>query len=226
MRVPHLEVELDYSNEIKLYELQVKITCTISKLITIMLSQSDNNVSHYRVVLIYCCKNLHNFNGNDKLSDHGIKKDSFITMFLKYVMSNDFLNSLKLNKKRDLAEISSEDVKYDKRFKGNKSNVLNVEGKIVVKFPKSHDNVQKQANISMSQLDDSYSSVKEQQIKLYILILEKGVHNVIIPYVEKSIKVVSQVPFEYSIVKSHNIFKDSFVTRVTKFQTTVGIFVL
>ena len=58
-------------------------------------------------------------------------------------MSNDMLNSLKLNKKRILAEILSEDVKSDKRIKGDKSNVLNVDGKIIVdKFPKSLDNVQ------------------------------------------------------------------------------------
>ena len=80
-------------------------------------------------MLIYCSKYLHNFNGNDKLSDHDSKKDSFITMFL------------------------------NKRFKGNKPNALNVDGKIIVKFSKSFDNVQKQANIPMSQLVDSYSSV-------------------------------------------------------------------
>ena len=70
---------------------------------------------------------MHDFNGNDKLSDHGIKNDSFIAIFIKCVMINDMLNSLKLNKRRDLDEISSEDVKSDKRFKGNKSNVLNVD---------------------------------------------------------------------------------------------------
>ena len=63
-------------------------------------------------MLIYCGKYLHDFNGNDKLSDHDIKKDSFITMFL------------------------------NKRFKGNKPNALNVDGKIIVKFSKSFDNVQ------------------------------------------------------------------------------------
>ena len=63
-------------------------------------------------------------------------------MFLKYIMSNDMLNSLKLNKKIKLAKISSEDVKYDKRFKINNSNVLNVNGKIIVQFPKYLDYVQ------------------------------------------------------------------------------------
>ena len=135
-------------------------------------------------------------------------------------MSNDLLNSLKFNKKRDLTEISSEDVKSDKSIKGNKLNALNVDGTIIViKFPKSLDNVQKQANIHMSQLIDSCSSVKEQRSKLSKLILEKRVRNVTIPHLAKLIKVVSQVPFEYSIVKYHNIFKDSFVTRVAKFQT-------
>ena len=39
-----------------------------------MLSQNDINVSRYRDMLIYCGKYLHDFNGIDKLSDHGIKK--------------------------------------------------------------------------------------------------------------------------------------------------------
>ena len=129
------------------------------------------------------------------------------------------MNSLIFNKKRDLAEISSEDIKYDKIFKGNKLNVLNVDGKVIVKFPQSLDNVQKQVIIFMSYFIDSYSSVKEQRSKLSKLILEKRVRNVTIPHLAKLIKVVSQVPFEYSIVKYHNIFKDSFVTRVAKFQT-------
>ena len=69
----------------------------------------------------------------------------------------------------------------------------------------------------MTQLVDSYFSVKEQRSKLSKLILEKGVRNVTIPHVAKSIMIVSQVPLKYSIVKYHNIFKDSFVTRVTTF---------
>ena len=64
-------------------------------------------------------------------------------MFFECVMSNDMLNSLKLNKKKDIGAILSEDIKSDKRFKGNTSNVLNVDGKIIVKFPKPLDNVQK-----------------------------------------------------------------------------------
>ena len=50
--------------------------------------------------------------------------------------------------------------------------------------------------------------------------------NVTIPHIEKPIKVVSQVLLKYTIVKYPNIFKDSSVNRVTKFQTIVGHFVL
>ena len=94
IRVSHLEIEPGSSNEIRLYELQVKITCTISDFISIVLSQNDINVSRYRVMLIFCGKHLNDFNVNDKLSDHGIKHDSFITMFMKCVMTNEILNSL------------------------------------------------------------------------------------------------------------------------------------
>ena len=72
INVRHLKVELDCSNEIKLYELKVKITCNTSELITIILSQNNINVSRYRVMLVYCGKHLHDFNVNDKLSYHGI----------------------------------------------------------------------------------------------------------------------------------------------------------
>ena len=48
---------------------------------------------------------------------------------------------------------------------------------------------------------------------MYKLILEKGNCNITILHVAKSIKNMSQVPFEYLIVKYHNIFKDSFVTH-------------
>ena len=72
IRVRYLEIESNHSNENKLYELQVKIACTISELIIIMVSQNDINVSRYKVMLIYCGKHLYDLNGNDKLSDHGI----------------------------------------------------------------------------------------------------------------------------------------------------------
>ena len=51
--IRYLEIEPGVSNEIKLYELQVKITCTILGFINIMLSQNDINVSFDRVKLIY-----------------------------------------------------------------------------------------------------------------------------------------------------------------------------
>ena len=62
IRVRHLEIDHGSSNEIKLYELQVKTICTILELITIMLSQNDINVSRYRVMLVYCGKHLDAFN--------------------------------------------------------------------------------------------------------------------------------------------------------------------
>ena len=44
LSVRHLEIKGGDYNEIKLYELQVKITCTILELIDIMLSQNDINI--------------------------------------------------------------------------------------------------------------------------------------------------------------------------------------
>ena len=73
IRVSHLEIEHGSSNDIMLYELQVKITCTISEHISIMLSQNDINVSRYRVMLVFCGKHLNDLNVNDKLPDYGIK---------------------------------------------------------------------------------------------------------------------------------------------------------
>ena len=207
IKVRHLEIEPGSSNKIRLYEFQVIIACTISELITIMLSQNDMKVSHYRVMLVFCGKYLNDLNVNDKLSDHGINKYSFITMFIKCVMTNEILNSLQLNEKRDFADNSSEDVKYDKRFKGNKSNVLNDNCKDIIKSTQYLDNVPKKVNVHMRQLVDSYSSVKEQRRKLSKLILEKGVRNVTIPRIAKSIKVVSQVPLKYTIVQYRNILK-------------------
>ena len=64
--VSHLEIEPGFSNEIKLYKLQIKITCTILDLISIMLSQNDINVSRYRIMLMFCGKHLNDFNVNDK----------------------------------------------------------------------------------------------------------------------------------------------------------------
>ena len=78
--VSRLEIEPGYSNEIRLYKLQVNITCTISEIISIMLSQKDINISRYRVMLVFCGKYLNDVNVNDKLSNHGIKQDSVIEM--------------------------------------------------------------------------------------------------------------------------------------------------
>ena len=73
--IRYLEIEPGVSNEIKLYELQVKITCTILGFINIMLSQNDIHVSFDRVKLIYVGNYWNDLNGNNKLFDNGIKKD-------------------------------------------------------------------------------------------------------------------------------------------------------
>ena len=54
--VSHIEIEDGSTFEIRLYELQIKSTCIIYELISIMLSQKDMNVSRYRVILMYCGK--------------------------------------------------------------------------------------------------------------------------------------------------------------------------
>ena len=51
--IRYVEIEPSVSYEIKVYELQVKITCTILGFINIMLSQNDINESFDRVKLIY-----------------------------------------------------------------------------------------------------------------------------------------------------------------------------
>ena len=59
------------------------------------------------------------------------------------------------------------------------------------------------------------------------LILEKRDPNINIPHVtDDTLSLISQTSVEYSIVKYQNIFKDLFITRVAKFQNTVGHFVL
>ena len=70
--VSHIVIE-DGSTFERLYELQIKNTCTIYELISIMLSLKDINVFRDRVMLVYCGRNLHNFQVTDKLYDHGIK---------------------------------------------------------------------------------------------------------------------------------------------------------
>ena len=123
--VSHLEIEPGFSNEIRLYKLQIKITCTISDLISIMLSQNDINVSRYRVMLMFCGKHLNDFNVNDKLSDHDIKEDSVITMMMKCLMTSEMSNFVQLNKKRPVYNNSVKDVKSDKRMNA-KNNLLTI----------------------------------------------------------------------------------------------------
>ena len=102
---------------------------------------------------------------------------------------------------------------------------MNDDCKDIIKSIQYLDNVPKQVNIPMTQLVDSYSSVSEQRTKLSKLILEKVDCNETVSHIAKPIKVVSQVPLNYTTVKYRNIFRDSSVKRFTKFQTTVGYFV-
>ena len=59
-----------------------------------MVSQNNINISSDQVKLIYGGLYLHDINDNDKLFNHGIKKDSYITMFSKYV-NNEEVNIIK-----------------------------------------------------------------------------------------------------------------------------------
>ena len=95
--------------------------------------------------------------------------------------------------------------------------MINDDCKDIIKYTQSLDNIPKQINVHITQLVDSYSSVNEQRTKLSQLILEKVDFNVTVPHMAKPIKVVSQVPLKYTIVKYPYIFKDSFVNRVNKF---------
>ena len=93
IRVSHLEFEHGSTIEIMLYELQVKTTCIIYELISIMLSQNDINISRYKVVLVFCGRHLNDLNITDKLSDHNIKQDSVITIFMKGLVADVMSNS-------------------------------------------------------------------------------------------------------------------------------------
>ena len=53
-----------------------------------------------------------------------LKKIRVSLCFFKYDITNDTLNSSKWNHKRVLAEISSEEIRSDKRIKGDNLNVL------------------------------------------------------------------------------------------------------
>ena len=100
IRVSHLEIEDSSTIEIRLHKLQVKITCTIYGLIPIMLSQNDINVSHYRVILVFCGRHLNDLNISDKLSDHGIEQDPVIIIFMNGLVADITSNTLQLKKKR------------------------------------------------------------------------------------------------------------------------------
>ena len=74
IRIRRIKIVSSELNEIKLYKLQVKSTCTILETNHSMLLQYDVNVSFDRIKLMYGYLYLHDLNGNDKLSDNGIKK--------------------------------------------------------------------------------------------------------------------------------------------------------
>ena len=60
----------------------------------IMVSQNNINISSDQVKLIYGGLYLHDINGNDILFNHGIKKDSCITIFSTNV-NNEEVNIIK-----------------------------------------------------------------------------------------------------------------------------------
>ena len=70
-------------------------------------------------------------------------------------MTNDMSNSLQLNKKRDSADNPFEDVKSNKRFKVNKSNVMNDDCKYIIKSTQFLINIPKQVNVPITKLVDS-----------------------------------------------------------------------
>ena len=92
--VSHIESEDGSTFEIGLYKLQIKSTCTIYELISIMLSQNNINVSRNRVILVLCGKHLNDLNVIDKLSHHGIKQDSVIIMLMKCLMTDEISSSI------------------------------------------------------------------------------------------------------------------------------------
>ena len=140
--VSHIEIEDGSTIKIRLYELQVKSTCTIYELISIMLLKNDNNVSRYRVILVFCGKQLNDINVIDKLSNHGIKRDSVINMMMKYSMTDETSNSVQLIKKISVYDNSVKDVKSDK---GCTSNVKNDKCK-----HQSLDDIPKQVDVPIT----------------------------------------------------------------------------
>ena len=81
-----------------IYALKIKSNFTIDDLISYIVSLKDINVYRDRVKLVYEGTQLYNFPGSDKLSDHGIKQDSVISMTFNKIIT---------------------DVKPDKRLKGD-----------------------------------------------------------------------------------------------------------
>ena len=63
--------------------------------------------------MVYEGTQLYNFPGSDKLSDHGIKQDSVISMTFNNIITDS------LNKKRAFNDSFVKDVKPDKRLKGD-----------------------------------------------------------------------------------------------------------
>ena len=97
IRVSNIEIEDGSIFEIRLYKLQVKGTCTIYELNSIMLSQKSIIASRYRVMLVHCGKNLHDFQVKDKLSDHDLKQDSVIIMMMTSIITGLIYNSVLYN---------------------------------------------------------------------------------------------------------------------------------
>ena len=203
--VSRIEIEDGSTFEIRLYELQIKSTCTIYKLISIMLSQKDINVSRYRVILVYCGKHLHDFQVNAKLSDHGIRQDSVITMMMSSTITGLMSNSVSYNKKRPVNDNLVKDVKPDKRLKGHKSNVTNDDSK-----DQSLDNILKQINVLIKKTVVSYSTISDRNRKLTQLILDNKVSdkidfNITLPYISSILESMSKVKVKDSIVEDSNI---------------------
>ena len=67
-------------------------------------------------------KYLNKFQVTDKLSDHGIKQDSVISMEFNSIVPDVSSNSVSHSKKRLVNDNLVIDLKPDKRLKGNKSN--------------------------------------------------------------------------------------------------------
>ena len=109
-------VNKDGSNFEMIYALKFKGNFTIDELISYIVSLKDINVFRDRVNLIYDGTRLYNFPGGDKLSDHGIKQDSVISMTFSSIITDS------LNKKRSLNDNFVKDVKPDKRVNGDNDN--------------------------------------------------------------------------------------------------------